>query len=101
MGILVPTDPKSRNQIMNACKEISNSHARKEAENGFVKDVCDRMKEELGVPTALLKKLANAYHKRNIDELQASMDDFAETYDIIFQEQILAESAETQTEEGA
>lgn len=75
--------PKEKNDIKNCLQEISNSLTRVEAERDNIKAILDRMAEEFEMNKRLSRKLAKVYHKRNIQEEAASMQELQETYDDI------------------
>jgi hypothetical protein len=73
--------PKEKADIKNCLQEISNSYTRIEAERDNIKAILDRMEEEFEMPKKLSRKLARVYHKRNIAEETAAMQELQETYE--------------------
>lgn len=73
--------PKEKNDIKNCLQEISNSLTRVEAERDNIKAILDRMAEEFEMNKRLSRKLAKVYHKRNLQEEAAAMQELQETYD--------------------
>lgn len=81
--LVVPSDPKTRKALHNACKEISNSMLRKESEDDNIKAILERCKEEHGIPKGELKAVAKMFHKDSADEEEKKSEDRRELYDAI------------------
>ena len=77
--------PADLQEIKNRFTEISNSWTRVSAEKDLVKEIFNDLKEEYEIPPKLARKLARAYHKRNVQEVVAEDNEFAETYDKVFE----------------
>lgn len=77
--------PADLQEIKNRFTEISNSWTRVSAEQDLVKEIFIDLKEEFEIPPKMAKKLARAYHKRNVQEVIAEDVEFAETYDKVFE----------------
>lgn len=77
--------PADLQEIKNRFTEISNSWTRVSAEKDLVKEIFQDLKEEYEIPPKLARKLARAYHKRNVQEVVAEDNEFAETYDRVFE----------------
>lgn len=77
--------PADLQEIKNRFTEISNSWTRVSAEKDLVKEIFQDLKEEYEIPPKLARKLARAYHKRNVQEVVAEDNQFAETYDRVFE----------------
>jgi archaellum component FlaC len=77
--------PADLQEIKNRFTEISNSWTRVSAEQDLVKEIFTDLKEEFEIPPKMAKKLARAYHKRNVQEVIAEDTEFAETYDKVFE----------------
>lgn len=77
--------PADLQEIKNRFTEISNSWTRVSAEKDLVKEIFQDLKEEYEIPPKLARKLAKAYHKRNVQEVVAEDSEFAETYDRVFE----------------
>lgn len=71
---VLPSDDASRKAIAAGVNEVIDSLTRASAENDFVKDVCDRLQEELGVPPEFTKKTAKLLHKRKLIDLEESVE---------------------------
>lgn len=81
---VLPSDEKSRKEIVAAVKEASNSKTRIDAEKDLIKDIAARMKEEQGVPVSLFNSLVNTYHKQDLDQKQEKTEEFFDTYSVLF-----------------
>ena len=77
--------PADLQEIKNRVTEISNSWTRVSAEQDLVKEIFTDLKEDFEIPPKMAKKLARAYHKRNVQEVIAEDTEFAETYDKVFE----------------
>lgn len=77
------TNPKDKERLQNAIKEMSNSMTRIDAEKDFQKDVVDTMNDELGLEKKYIKKLAAMYHKQNYATVQQEYDELQELYEAI------------------
>jgi archaellum component FlaC len=77
--------PTDLQEIKNRFTEISNSWTRVSAERDLVKDIFVDLKDEYEIPPKMARKLAKAYHKRNVQEVIAEDTEFAETYDTVFE----------------
>jgi len=67
--------------------EISASYTRVSAEKDLVKEIFNDLKDEYELPPKIARKLAKAYHKRNLAEVRAEHEEFEETYETVFEKQ--------------
>jgi len=72
--------------IKNKFTEISNSMTRQQGEKDLVKEILTDLKDQFELPPKLARKLAKAFHKRNLDEVRAEHEEFEETYETVFPE---------------
>lgn len=72
-------------EIKNRFNEISNSWTRVSSEKELVKEIFNDLKEKYEIPPKMARRLAKAFHKRNIQEVVAEDSEFAETYDTVFE----------------
>lgn len=79
--IVIPTSTTDKQKIKDAVTEMSNSMLRIDSEREFQRDVCARIKDEVGLEPKYLKQLAKVYHKQNFTEVQAQQDDFETLYE--------------------
>jgi hypothetical protein len=83
MSIIIPSSIEDRKKIKDAVEEMSNSMVRVSAERDFQKDVCDRIKDEVGLAPKYLKKLATVYHKQTFVNVQEENESFETLYEEI------------------
>jgi pyruvate/2-oxoglutarate/acetoin dehydrogenase E1 component len=83
MSVVIPSSPEDKKKIRDAVIEMSDSMLRQESERGFQKDVCERIKDEIGLDAKYLKQLARVYHKQNFVEVQSKNEDFETLYEEI------------------
>lgn len=74
-NVIIPSSEEDRKRIRNAMEEISNSYTRVEAERDFVKDAINALSEEVDVPKNILRKMARIYHKQNMQDVVAEVED--------------------------
>ena len=77
--------PTQLKEIKNRFDEISNSMTRVSAEKDLVKEIYADLKDEFELPPKVARRLAKAYHKRNLQEVIAENNDFVETYETVFE----------------
>jgi hypothetical protein len=78
------SNPKDREKLLNAVKEMSNSLLRQDAERQFQRYVCVKMKDEIGLEPKFVKQLARSYHKQNFSEVINEQEEFQTLYEEIF-----------------
>ena len=72
-----------RKKFKDALQEISNSKTRIAAENDFIKEVVADLAESFELPKKTISKLANIYHKQNMDVEAAAFDEIETLYEEI------------------
>jgi hypothetical protein len=72
-----------RKKIKDALQEISNSKTRIAAENDFIKEVIADISESFELPKKTIAKLANIYHKQNMDVEAQAFDEIETLYEEI------------------
>jgi len=82
-NIIIPSDPQSKQTLLNALKEISDSMTRVEAEKSLMKEIIDEVSDKVEVPKKYLRKMANIYHKQNLSEVRTEMDDVEALYEAV------------------
>lgn len=80
MSIVVPSSPADKQKIKDAVVEMSNSLLRISAEREHQKDICLRIKDEVGLDPKYLKQMAKVYHKQNFVEVVTEQDEFETLY---------------------
>jgi uncharacterized coiled-coil DUF342 family protein len=79
--------PTQLKEIKDKFDEISASYTRVSAEKDLVKEIFNDLKDEYELPPKIARKLAKAYHKRNLAEVRAEHEEFEETYETVFEKQ--------------
>ena len=77
------SNPKDRERLLNAIKEIDNSLTRVSAERDFQKDAITSVAEELDLEKKYVRKLASIYHKQNLSQIQQESEEVFELYELI------------------
>ena len=77
------SNPKDRERLLNAIKEIDNSMTRVAAERDFQKDAINAVADELDLEKKYVRKLASIYHKQNLSQVQQETEEVFELYDLI------------------
>lgn len=81
----LPSDPKARQAIMDAIKEIDVALVKIDAQKTQIKVIKDIIKDEYDIPPALIGKLATVYHKQNFTTVTGKNEEFEEFYTILFE----------------
>lgn len=81
MSIVIPSSPSDKQKIKDAVMEMSNSMLRTESERDLQKDICLRIKDEVGLEPKYLKQMAKIYHKQNFVEVRNEQDEFETLYE--------------------
>jgi len=72
-----------KNRLANACRELSNSYTRQEAEGELQREMLQTMMDDVGIEKKLLRQISRAYHKQNVHEVRDFNNRFDESYDQI------------------
>lgn len=72
-----------KKRLANACRELSNSYTRTEAEADLQKEMLAEMNDSIGIEKKLLRKISRAYHKQNVGEVRDFNTRFDNSYDAI------------------
>lgn len=83
MSIVIPSSDADRKKIRDAVTEISSSILRTESERELQKDICAKIKDEVGLDPKYLKKLATVYHKQTFVNVQEENEGFETLYEEI------------------
>jgi len=76
--------PEDQKRVVSAIKEISDSMTRMDAEKDLLKDIVQVTFENHGINKKHIRKLANIYHKANMDEVRTEFDDLESLYETLF-----------------
>ena len=82
-NVIVPSDPQTKQTILNALKEMSNSMTRIDSEKDLIKEIVEEVSDKTEVPKKYINKLARIYHKQNISEVKAENDDLETLYEAV------------------
>jgi uncharacterized protein (DUF342 family) len=82
-NIIIPSDPQSKQTILAALKEMSDSMTRIEAEKDLLKEIVDEVSDKVEVPKKYLRKMGTIYHKQNLTEVKTEMDDVEALYEAV------------------
>ena len=75
------SNPEDKKKFLNAIVEISNSMTRTEAERDLINEIIKDLSEEFDINKKIIRKIAKAYHKQNLNEEQQDRDEFVELYE--------------------
>lgn len=80
------SNPEDKKRIAGAIKEISDSMTRMDAEKDLIKDIVQVTFENHSIDKKHLRKLANIYHKANIDLVRTEHDEIETLYEELFKQ---------------
>lgn len=89
---VMPTTPEDLKKINSAIKQASDSLIRIESEKDHIKDVRDKLKEELNLPAKLFNKMLKVYHKQTFGEEITQAEEFEIMYEKVFPNKNLDQS---------
>lgn len=81
---MITLNPEEKKAVKGAVQEMSDSMLRIDAEKELMKDIVDVTFEKYGVDKKHFRKLANIYHKANMDEVRTEFDDLETLYEELF-----------------
>jgi archaellum component FlaC len=84
-NVIIPSDPQSKQTVLNAMKEMSNALTRIESEKDLIKEIIEDVSDKVDVPKKYLRKMGNIYHKQNLNEVKTEMDDVEALYEAVTQ----------------
>jgi len=84
-NIIIPSDPQTKQTLLNAMKEMSDSMTRVESEKDLQKEIIDEVSDKVEVPKKYIRKMATIYHKQNLTEVKTEMDDVEALYEAVTQ----------------
>jgi len=82
-NIILPSSPQERAATLKALKEISNSKTRIAAEQDHIKTIVDDISTTIDVPKKYINKIAAIYHKQNLNDVSAEMEDIEALYNTV------------------
>jgi len=83
-AMVLPSSDADKTAIRKVLKEVSDSMTRIDSERDFIKDAVTDLAKTYSIPKASLNKVVKIYHKRNIAEERAKVDEEFYIYDEIF-----------------
>jgi hypothetical protein len=78
------TNPKDKERLMGAVKELSDSKTRAAAEADLQKDIVEKAADETGVEKAFIKKLGTMYYKQNFNQVSSEFEQLESLYEDLF-----------------
>jgi len=78
------TNPKDKEKLTNAIKEMSNSMTRIDAEKDLQKDIIEKAADDTGVDKKYIKKLSAIYHKQTFTQVQTEREELEDLYESLF-----------------
>jgi glutaminase len=78
------TNPKDKEKLTAAIKELSNSMVRMDAERDFQKEAIANVSDETGIDKKYVKKLATIYHKQTFAQVQTETEEIETLYETLF-----------------
>lgn len=82
-NVVIPSDDETKKRIRGALEEISNSMTRMGAERDLIKNILQDVEDDTQVPKKYLRKMANIFHKQNLNEVKAENDDVETLYEAV------------------
>ena len=83
---MINLNPTEKKAVAAAIQEMSDSMVRIEAERELMKEIVDVTNEKYGLEKKHFKKLANIFHKRNMDEVRGEHETLENLYEELFKE---------------
>jgi hypothetical protein len=78
------TNPKDKERLINAVKEMSNSMTRMDAERDHQKNIVDKVYDETGIDKKYIKKLSAIYHRQTFAQVQTEREELEGLYEELF-----------------
>lgn len=85
-SVVLPSSEGDKIAIRKVLKEVSDAMTRIDSEKDFIKDAVTDLSKTYSIPKASLNKVVKIYHKRNIAEERAKVDEEFYIYDEIFRQ---------------
>lgn len=82
-NVVIPSDDETKKRIRGALEEISNSMTRMGAERNLIKNILQDVEDDTQVPKKYLRKMANIFHKQNLNEVKTENDDVETLYETV------------------
>jgi Transcriptional regulator DsbA len=72
---------KELSVLKGGMKELSDVFTMQESQREVVKEIIERVHEELKIPKKIIRKMAQTWHKRNYNEVVAEQQEFEVLYE--------------------
>jgi len=82
-NVVIPSDDETKKRVRGALEEISNSMTRMGAERDLIKNILQDVEDDTQVPKKYLRKMANIFHKQNLNEVKTENDDVETLYETV------------------
>lgn len=73
-----------KDKVAAAVREMSDSMLRIDAERELMKDIVDATAEKYEIDKKHFRKIANIYHKRNLEEARSESNEVFDLYEELF-----------------
>ena len=73
--IIIPTAASDRKLMKEVMMSVSGAYTRIEAERDYIKESIECLSEDVGIPKKYLNKMARIFHKNNVDEVVAEIEE--------------------------
>jgi hypothetical protein len=77
------SNPADREKLLKVIREVSDSMARAQGEQEYIREAIADISKELQLPKKIVTKMAKVYFKQNYDEEVAVQDQFETLYETI------------------
>ena len=81
---MITLNPTEKKAVAGAVQEMSDCMVRIEAEKELMKEIVDVTFEKYGVDKKYFRKIANIFHKRNMDEVRTEQETVESLYEDLF-----------------
>ncbi len=79
-NVIIPSSTEDKQRIKSCIQEISNAMTRMAAEREFIKEAIAECCDDVEIDKKYLKKMANIYHKQNLNEVVGEVEDVEALY---------------------
>lgn len=82
-SVIIPSSPDDRIKIRAALYEISGAMTRIESEKAYINESLNALQDQYALPKKYMRKVANIYHKQNMNEVKTEVSDIDDIYSAI------------------
>lgn len=83
VGVIIPSDPQTRKDILGVVKDISNLKTMLAAQQDTIKEAVKAAAEKYEIPKKYMEKLVSTYFAGTFEKAQQENDDFSALYESI------------------